>query len=84
MVHANLGPQPWIQAEAKHLEGGVATLLATHNPVGLIVSSGVKVVGEATGRSTIEGRADQTAKEIADQLRPKFEEQGWVYPTSLK
>jgi hypothetical protein len=76
MVHANLGPQPWIQAEAKHLEGGVATLLATHNPVGLIVSSGVKVVGEATGRSTIEGRADQ--------LRPKFEEQGWVYPTSLK
>jgi hypothetical protein len=63
---------------------GVATLLATHNPVGLIVSSGVKVYGEASGRSTVEGRADQTAKEIADQLRPKFEEQGWVYPTTLK
>ncbi len=63
---------------------GVATLLATHNPLGLIVSSGVKVYGEASGRSTIEGRAEQTAKEIADQLRPKFEEQGWVYPTTLK
>jgi hypothetical protein len=63
---------------------GVATLLATHNPVGLIVSSGVKVYGEASGRSTVEGRAEQTAKEIADQLRPKFQEQGWVYPTTIK
>ena len=63
---------------------GVATLLATHNPLGLIVSSGVKAYGEVSGRSTIEGRAEQTAKEIADQLRPKFEEQGWVYPATLK
>jgi hypothetical protein len=58
---------------------GVATLLATHNPVGLIVSSGVKVYGEASGSSKIEGRAEKTAKEIADQLQPKFQEQGWVY-----
>jgi hypothetical protein len=57
---------------------GAATLIATHNPVGLIVSTGVKVYGEESGKSTIEGRADQTAKEIADQLKKKFEEQGWI------
>ena len=57
---------------------GAAVLIATHNPVGLIVSTGVKAYGEESGKSTIEGRADQTAKEIADQLKKKFEEQGWI------
>jgi hypothetical protein len=57
---------------------GVA--IATGNPVGLIVSSGVKIVGEASGMNTIEGRAEQTAKEIADRLNERFQEQGWVYP----
>jgi hypothetical protein len=56
---------------------GVA--IATGNPVGLIVSSGVKVYGEASGKSKIEGRAEATAKEIADKIRPKFQEQGWIY-----
>jgi hypothetical protein len=57
---------------------GAAVLIATHNPVGLIVSTGVKAYGEESGKSTIEGRADQTAKEIAEQLKKKFEEQGWI------
>ena len=57
---------------------GAATFLATHNPVGLIVSTGVKVYGEESGKSTVEGRVDQQAKEIADQLKIKFQEQGWV------
>jgi hypothetical protein len=57
---------------------GAATLLATSNPAGLIVSSGVKVYEEASGRSTIEGRAKETAKEIADVLRRRFEAQGWI------
>jgi hypothetical protein len=57
---------------------GAAVLIATHNPLGLIVSTGVKAYGEESGKSTIEGRADQTAKEIADQLKEKFEEQGWI------
>jgi hypothetical protein len=57
---------------------GAAALIATHNPVGLNVSTGVKAYGEESGKSTIEGRADQTAKEIADQLKKKFEEQGWI------
>jgi hypothetical protein len=57
---------------------GVATLLATHNPAGLIVSSGVKVYGEKSGKSTVEGRAKQTAHEIADVLKKRMQEQGWI------
>jgi hypothetical protein len=56
----------------------LAMAVASGNPVGLIVSSGMKVYGEASGSSTIQGRADQTAKEIADQLRPRFQRQGWI------
>jgi hypothetical protein len=57
---------------------GVISLLATHNPAGLIVSSGMKVYGEESGKSTVEGRAKQTAKEIADVLKKRFEQQGWI------
>jgi hypothetical protein len=57
---------------------GVATLLITHNPVGLVVSSGVKAYGEVSGSAKVEGRAKATAKEIADQLKIRFEEQGWI------
>jgi len=57
---------------------GVATLLATHNPAGLIISGGMKVYGEESGRSTVEGRAKQTAKEIADVLKKRFEQEGWI------
>ncbi len=57
---------------------GLATLIATHNPVGLIVSTSMKVYDEKTGNGKVEGRAKQTAKEIADQLKKRFEEQGWL------
>ena len=57
---------------------GAATLIATHNPVGLIISTGIKVRGERTGSSTVEGRAKQTAKEIADVLKERLQQQGWV------
>ncbi len=57
---------------------GLATLLITHNPVGLVVSTGVKAYGEASGSATIEGRAKATAKEIADVLKIRFEQQGWI------
>jgi hypothetical protein len=57
---------------------GVVGLVAAGNPAGLIVSSGMKVYGEASGSSKLEGRAKATAKEIADQLRPRFQEQGWI------
>jgi hypothetical protein len=57
---------------------GLATLLITHNPVGLVVSSGIKAYGEVSGSAKVEGRAKATAKEIADQLKIRFEEQGWI------
>jgi hypothetical protein len=57
---------------------GAATFIATANPAGLIVSSGIKVYGEASGNSTLEGRAKATAKEIADRLKLRFQEQGWI------
>jgi hypothetical protein len=55
-----------------------AVAIATANPIGLIVSSAVKAEGEVSGRSTVEGRARQTAKEIAEQLEPRFRQQGWI------
>jgi len=57
---------------------GLVSLLATHNPAELIVSTGMKVYDEKSGKSTVDGRAKQTAKEIADQLKKKFQEQGWL------
>ena len=57
---------------------GVAGLIATGNPAGLIVSTGMKVYGEASGSSKVEGRAKQTAEEIAAQLKTRFAEQGWI------
>ena len=57
---------------------GAATLVATANPVGLIVSGGMKVYGEKSGKSTLEGRAEATAQEIADVFRRRFQEEGWI------
>ena len=56
----------------------LAVLIASGNPVGLIVSSGMKAYGEASGSSKIEGRAEQTAKEIAARLKIRFAEEGWI------
>jgi hypothetical protein len=57
---------------------GLVTLAATGNPAGLIVSSGMKAYGEYSGSAKVEGRAKQTAKEIADVLKQRFQEQGWI------
>jgi len=57
---------------------GAATLIATHNPAGLIISTGVKAYGEKSGSAKVEGRAKETAKEIADVLKGRFEEEGWI------
>jgi len=55
-----------------------AVAVATGSPIGLIVTGGMKVYGEATGSSKLEGRAKATAKEIADVLKTRFEQQGWI------
>ena len=57
---------------------GAATLIATHNPAGLIISTGVKLYNEKSGSAKVEGRAKETAKEIADVLKGRFEEEGWI------
>ena len=56
----------------------LAVAVASGNPAGLIVSSAMKVHGEASGSSKVEGRAEQTAKEIAAVLRTRFQQQGWI------
>jgi hypothetical protein len=56
----------------------LAVFLATKNPLGLIITTGAKIYGEESGKSKIEGRAEQTAKEIVDHLKVRFQEQGWI------
>jgi len=55
-----------------------AVAIATGSPVGLIVVGGAKLYGEATGKTGIEGRAKATADEIAEQLRMRFQDRGWI------
>jgi len=57
---------------------GAVGFLATKNPAGLIISGGMHVYGEESGSSKVEGRAKQTAKEIADALKQRFQDQGWI------
>lgn len=57
---------------------GAATFAATANPVGLIVTSAVKVSGEVTGSGEIKGRVKDAVKEIAKVLKQRFQEQGWI------
>ena len=56
----------------------IAVLAATANPIGLIVMGTAKVAMEVTGKSKIEGTAKRTAEAIAEQLRVRFKEQGWI------
>jgi hypothetical protein len=56
----------------------VAVAIATEKPTGLIIGGTMKVAGGVTGRNTIEGRADQTAGEIADELKGGFQQLGWI------
>jgi len=55
-----------------------AVTIASGNPIGLIVVGGLKLMGETSGRSGLEGRANATADEIAAQLRIRFQDRGWI------
>lgn len=57
----------------------LAVAVASGNPIGLIVSSAVKIGGEASGMSTVEGSAKRTAKEIAERIKAGAQRQGWIY-----
>jgi hypothetical protein len=55
-----------------------AVAIASGNPIGLIVVGGLKVYGEASGRNSLEGRAKATADAIADELKIRFTDRGWI------
>jgi hypothetical protein len=57
---------------------GIASTIATANPAGLLISGGMKVYGEESGSATIEGRAAQTAREIADVVKSRAQQEGWI------
>jgi hypothetical protein len=57
---------------------GALTTIATHNPLGLIVSTGIKAHEEHSGNDKLDARAKETAKKIADVLKKRFQEQGWI------
>ena len=57
---------------------GAAGWIITGSPVGLIASGGMKLYGEASGSAKVEGRAKKTADEIADKLKERFKEEGWI------
>lgn len=61
---------------------GLATLIATHNPAGFIVSTGMKVYGEKSGSNTIEGRDKQIAQKIGAALKTRFQQEGWINSAS--
>ena len=56
----------------------LAVMAATANPIGLVVGGTVKLAGEATGASTIEGAARRTSDEISQQLIDAAGRQGWI------
>jgi len=56
----------------------IAMTAATGNPIGLIVSSAAKIEGQVSGRTTIEGSARRTAKEIAVEIQAGAQRQGWI------
>jgi Domain of unknown function (DUF4410) len=55
-----------------------AVMVATANPIGLIVGGAAKAEGEVSGRTTIEGVATETANKIADTMRVTFQQLGWI------
>ena len=57
---------------------GIVGFIATANPAGLIVSGGAKAYGEVSGSSKVQGRAKSTAKLIADQIKIRAQEEGWI------
>ena len=59
---------------------GVVGWVVTGSPLGLIASGGAKAYGELSGSSKVQARAKATAKEIAEHLQKRFEQQGWIHP----
>jgi hypothetical protein len=56
----------------------LAVGIATHNPIGLVAGTALHVAGEVSGKSTIDGSAQRTAKKIGDELKVIFQQEGWI------
>jgi hypothetical protein len=55
-----------------------AVAIATGKPIGLIVVGGLKIYREASGKNALERRAKETADAIAEQLKIRFQDRGWI------
>lgn len=75
-----LGSLDTKSTEGKTPGAGVGALgtLVTHNPLGLIASTGMKTYQHKTGGDTLEGRARDTANKIARVLKKRFQALGWI------
>ena len=73
-----------IEAASGQMPGGgatgVLTFILLRNPVGLIVAPAVQGVRELSGGPTLEGRAENTAVKIAEVLKERFRNAGWIKP----
>jgi hypothetical protein len=49
------------------------------NPAGLVIGGEMKVYGEASGSSQVEGRAEATTTEIASVFEQRFPAEGWIF-----
>ena len=58
--------------------GSAGMAVATGNPIGLVVTTGIKGYGEMSGSSGIDGRIDKIVTEIAKQSEARFRDQGWI------
>jgi uncharacterized protein DUF4410 len=59
----------------------VTTAIALSNPLHLLFAAGIKMYGEVSGRSKLEGRANATADALAGELRIAFQDWGWMSST---
>jgi hypothetical protein len=57
---------------------GAAVFIARANPMGLIVGGAMNAYQQESGKSTVQGRVQQTAKEIAAVLKMRFQKEGWI------
>jgi hypothetical protein len=57
---------------------GLLSFAATKNPLGLIISTGVKLHDKKTGKDAVSGKSRDDVKAIAKVLKKRFEAQGWL------
>jgi hypothetical protein len=75
-------------ADSNKMPGGggmsVVSFILTKNPISLILGPAIKGVQEIGGSPTLEGRVKDTASKIADSLKIRFQEEGWISKDNKK